>query len=337
MRNFLIPILSTFVLGILTALPAFANCDGGDLLAQMDAPDRATLYEATNTHPFPEGNIWRAEKLGSVINVIGTFHLSDPRMAPMMAQITPLLDQSEGLFVEATLEDIAELERRMASDTSIMLISEGPGLIERLSEETWETLKAALEERNIPGFMATRMQPWFASMMLAMAPCVVQQMATDPDGIQNGLDRRIMSHAQDADIPTQRLEKVEDVINLLAGDPIEEQIIGLKLGMLVYDNDSDAQFSTMKHAYFRGEHRLLWEYSLSNARNHPNAPPELETLIDELEDALLIQRNLAWMEILLPEAVNGTYMVAVGAGHLSGEMGVLNLLKQRGYRLTRLD
>ncbi|MGB0902475.1 TraB/GumN family protein [Halocynthiibacter sp.] len=336
MRAFLKSVL-TSLFTALTALPALAACEGGDLIAQMNASDRAALYEMTNASPFPEGNLWRAEKGSSTLTIVGTFHLSDPRMDAMMRQISPLLAISDGLFVEATLEDTAELQHRMASDTSLMLIGEGPGLIERLPEETWQQLKTALEERNVPGFMATRMQPWFAGLTLAMAPCVVQQMAVNPVAIEYGLDQRIMEYARDAGIETRHLEEVDDVLNLLAGDPIEQQIEDLKLGMLVYDSNADAQYTTMKHAYFRGEHRLIWEYSMAGARNHPNAPPELDDMLAAFETDLLTNRNLAWMDVLRPAVGNGTYMIAVGAGHLSGETGVLNLLQADGYTLQRLD
>ena len=43
------------------------------------------------------------------------------------------------------------------------------------------------------------------------------------------------------------------------------------------------------------------------------------------------------MDVLLPAVKNRRYMVAVGAEHFSGEPGVLNLLQQNGYSLTRLD
>lgn len=62
--------------------------------------------------------------------------------------------------------------------------------------------------------------------------------------------------------------------NLLAGDPIAKQIEDLKLGMLIYEVDRgrDAQFTTVKHACFRGE---------------------LEDMIAEFQTELLTDRNLA--------------------------------------------
>ncbi|WP_039017230.1 hypothetical protein [Halocynthiibacter namhaensis] len=83
--------------------------------------------------------------------------------------------------------------------------------------------------------------------------------------------------------------------NLLAGDPIAKQIEDLKLDILIYEVDrgSDAQFTTVKHACFRGEHRLLWEYALMGARDHLNAPAKREEMIAELETELLADRNLA--------------------------------------------
>lgn len=49
---------------------------------------------------------------------------------------------------------------------------------------------------------------------------------------------------------------------------------------------------------------------------------------------MLVHRNAAWIPVI--EATEGTTLVvAVGALHLPGETGILNLLQQQGYSLTR--
>ena len=52
------------------------------------------------------------------------------------------------------------------------------------------------------------------------------------------------------------------------------------------------------------------------------------------EDLLLYNRNRNWvakLKTLLPEKA---LVVAVGAGHLPGEQGVIELLRKEGYKLT---
>jgi hypothetical protein len=56
----------------------------------------------------------------------------------------------------------------------------------------------------------------------------------------------------------------------------------------------------------------------------------------ELHKKLLVDRNLAWMD-RIEEILRGEedYMIIVGAGHLAGEQGLINLLKQKGYAVTQ--
>ncbi len=51
------------------------------------------------------------------------------------------------------------------------------------------------------------------------------------------------------------------------------------------------------------------------------------------EKELISGRNIKWMNTLLYEMKQQASFVAVGAGHLAGEQGVLNLLEKQGYQV----
>lgn len=57
----------------------------------------------------------------------------------------------------------------------------------------------------------------------------------------------------------------------------------------------------------------------------------------EIEDELLIQRNKNWIPVISNYISKKPVFIAVGAMHLPGEYGLLNLLKQNGYSLTPLN
>ncbi len=52
-----------------------------------------------------------------------------------------------------------------------------------------------------------------------------------------------------------------------------------------------------------------------------------------LTEILLYQRNINWVNKLKDLLANNTLVIAVGAGHLPGERGVINLLKKAGYKV----
>ena len=58
--------------------------------------------------------------------------------------------------------------------------------------------------------------------------------------------------------------------------------------------------------------------------------------MDETEDALVVVRNHRMHERLLPLLAAGNAFVGVGALHLSGEIGLVELLRGSGYTVTRV-
>ena len=51
-------------------------------------------------------------------------------------------------------------------------------------------------------------------------------------------------------------------------------------------------------------------------------------------EVLLRDRNARWMDILPKAMKKGTQFIAVGALHLTGDDGMIHLLRDKGYTLT---
>ena len=78
----------------------------------------------------------------------------------------------------------------------------------------------------------------------------------------------------------------------------------------------------------------IWELSRVVGRNIPGLTAEqADADFAKMEEILLTSRNRAWIDVILPAAEGRRIVVAVGAAHLSGRDGVLNLLAQKGYAL----
>jgi len=59
--------------------------------------------------------------------------------------------------------------------------------------------------------------------------------------------------------------------------------------------------------------------------------------IDGYEDVLLYTRNKNWIPVMAEKMKEAQTFFAVGAGHLGGQKGVIELLKKQGYKLTPLS
>ncbi|WP_170367953.1 TraB/GumN family protein [Ruegeria arenilitoris] len=324
--------MRVFLFALLAALHpivAHAACDGRDLRQDMTPEARAELNAATSQMAYPEGNHWIAQKDNTVLHLIGTLHVNDPRMGPVVERLAPTLSEADAFYFEITQSDMSAFEQDLAKDFSPVLINSGPTLIDLMSEEDWAVISKALSARGIPGWMAAKLRPWFLSMMLGMPPCMLQVPDAD-----RGMDARLTELAEAAGKPQYSLEQIEDLIAIFDSHTLEEQVQSLVRLVDALDAGDD-HMVTMASAYFEEKHAEILQFAKIYGRDASGLAPDV--FAQEwaaFEDQLLVQRNDNWMEtILIIE--NQTAVIAVGAGHLGGDHGLLQQLERAGYQLSR--
>lgn len=306
------------------------SCNGTDLIADMPEADRAALYLKTNSAPYAEGNHWRATKGGQTIDIIGTFHIYDGRMDAPVERLKSVISAADAVYLEATEVEVKELQAAVARNNEL-LFTKGPTLPERLDADEWKALSEAMSARGIPPFMASKFQAWYVSMMLSIPPCAMSAMTKG----SNGVDNLIEKVAQDAGVPTHALEPYDTIFDVFGQFTPDQQLDMIRAALLTADDGPDP-FYTMFEAYFREEHRLIWNFSIDRAIQI--APDKDAALKDValMEKGLINNRNANWLKVI--EAAQDDHLVvAVGAGHLAGEAGLLKLLENNGYTLTRQE
>jgi uncharacterized protein len=315
----------------LLASPLRARCAGENLFTGMDPVRLAAITAAADAVPFPRGNHWRATRGGEVITLIGTYHFDDPRHFPTLDAITPEISAARTVLVEAGPEEEKKLLDLIARDPSTIMITEGPTLIERLPPDLWESLSNALSLRGIPGFMAAKMQPWYAVVTLSVPPCAMAQMV-DP----KGLDGMVIDLAKAAGVPVRGLEPFDTVFTLF-GAMTEDEFESMLVSTLAIEDQAEDYSATLADSYFAGESRLIWEFMRSVSYDMPGYTREqVDAEYTRMEEMLMYSRNRSWIPVLTKAAAEGPVFAAFGALHLSGEDGVLNLLQGEGYTLTAL-
>lgn len=314
-----------------TTTTTAATCEGTDLFRTMTPDTRDAVEAAAASVPFPKGNHWLATKGNSTIHLIGTFHIFDPRMTPHMRKLMPVLHEADKILLEATEADMAKVKKDLASKPEMLFVS-GPTLPERLAPAEWEALQSELAARGIPGFLAAKFQPWYVTMILSIPPCATQQLSDS----STGLDHLIMVAAREMGTPTMALEPYDTVFQVFGAMSPDEQLESVRQALAASPMATD-MLITMTEAYFREEHRLLWEMSRWQAREAAVDPGRADSDFAMMEEALINNRNTNWMERIRAEAPGRTLLVAVGAGHLAGYKGLLNLLAEDGYEIRRQD
>ncbi|MGP3695871.1 TraB/GumN family protein [Rhodobacter sp. NSM] len=315
----------------LAAPAAEAACSGTDLIAAMPPEAQARLEAEAARQPFARGNLWRATRGAEEITVAGTYHLADPRHEANLDRLRPLIEGATALLVEAGPDEEARLKEAMAKNPSLML-SDGPTLPEVLSEEEWKTLSEALRARGIPPVLASKFEPWYVSMTLALPPCAIEA-TKNPDG----LDKLAMREARKAGVPVRSLEPWNTVFELFGELTPEEQLAMIRTALPLEDRVEDLSV-TLADRYFSGESRLVWEYMRLQSHDMPGYTAEAaDAEFARMEQTLISRRNKAWLPVIEKAATEGPVIVAVGALHLPGRQGILELLSVAGYEVRPLD
>ncbi len=327
--------MTRFVLAVIAAatlaLPVSAQCVGENIFNQMPEAELAALNAAADAVPYPEGNFWRATRGDQVITLVGTYHFDDPRHAATLTAVTPIIETSTTVLVEAGPEEEKALLDKMARDPSLMLITEGPTLIQRLPPDLWSRLSDALAQRGIPGFMAAKLKPWYVNAVLAVPPCAMAQMS-DP----KGLDAMVIDTAEAADVPVRALEPFDTVLKVFDVMTDADQLSMIESTLALEDQAEDFSI-TLADAYFAGESRLLWELMREISYDSPGYTKEqVDAEFARMEETLIAGRNRTWIPVLAAAVAEGPVFAAFGALHLPGPEGVLALLEAEGFTIEAM-
>ncbi|MBP0482725.1 TraB/GumN family protein [Sagittula salina] len=323
--------LTALLLFLTITTQAHADCRGQDLTQNL-APDlRDSLDARLIETPYAQGNHWIATKDGATLHLIGTMHLTDPRLDGPTARLSPLLDDAALLLLEMTAADKATMETSVLSDPTLFMLK-GASLPDLLPEDEWQALAAAMEARGVPAFVGARMQPWYLSMLLSVPACMKQLLEQ-----QDGLDFRLEDAAEARGLQTRSLEPWDTFFGLFADIPLQTQLAMIRAALTAPEVNEDL-FTTMLDSYFderSAEGQIALE--LLGPSLTPLTEEENAAVTAFMNDSLLARRNAAWMPVLKKALANteSPVIAAFGAAHLPGKDGILNLLEEQGFTLTR--
>ncbi len=181
-----------------------------------------------------------------------------------------------------------------------------------LGDDLWASVRAALP--GVPAETLDHLAPWMVvSVLLArLYPTVLP------------VDLAVMREAERDHLELVFLEPVELQIDLLAQAAGKETIAAL------VDEHSVMRglYADAANAYQSGDLDAL----MKATQDPRSAEGGAATL-----DKLLYARNQAWVKPLSAAMAPGGAFIAVGAGHLGGERGLLALLEKQGYTSQRVS
>ena len=337
MKTFRTLLLAPLLVTLGLALPAAAQeapgdtCGGADLIDALPAETLDRLQSEAAAMPHPEGLLWQATRGDTVIDIFGTYHFKHRLTDAHLDRLTPMIEEADKIYLEISNDDQMAMQRAMAENPSLMFITEGPTLPDLLGEDDWQHYRAEMQARMIPGFMAAKFKPLWAGMMLGIGPCEAQAGAFEAEGI----DMLVGNRAAEAGNPSRSLEEFDALLTLLDSFPMDDQIEMIRMS-LAWPGDMNDLSYTIRERYLSEQIALTLVFSRYVSEEYGGeAGAEGFAMV---EDLLLEKRNLGWIDRLEDQVAAGDrVLIAVGAGHLPGEVGILKLLEDKGYTITRVD
>lgn len=264
--------------------------------------------------------IWTATAGKGTLHLLGSIHFGAPEIYPLPAVITAAYDGAEALVVEANIlaSDPAQMAQLLAGKA---FYRDGSTLQQHLGAATWRRLGEVAATLNLPLEMLNQQKPWFVSMTLSA-------LALNRFGYSEelGIDRHFLNRAQGRKKIIE-LESIEGQLSLFERLTEAEQVAMLEETLRELD-DGKAFFERMLRAWKRGDAagiQALFDEAVVRG-------PEAE----RLNQLMIIERNRTMTAILERLASQGgRYFVVVGAGHLSGDEGIIAQLKRHGYQVSQ--
>jgi uncharacterized protein YbaP (TraB family) len=279
---------------------------------------RAALPDAM---PFSDGVLWRVERTdGAASYVFGTLHSTDERITALPQPVSDAFAASQTLAIECILDNPAIFKISRA-----MLLPGGERLDASMSAAQVTRLKDVSAEYHMPFTMVTRFKPWGAMMLFSVPPSEHMRAAA---GLKP-LDERLRSEAEAAGKTVLGLETVDEQIDTLDGMGPADQM--LMLDSTLQDVDRiESVFANLRDAYLA--RNLVAVYGILNAEKSDDATGA----VSRFEQRLIIDRNRRMVNRMDKLLRQGNAFVAVGALHLPGTHGILQLLSDEGYQVTRV-
>lgn len=263
-------------------------------------------------------DLWKVEKDGKSSYLFGSIHLGSEDMYPLSKKVKDAYNQAEHLVVEIDLkpgdeQKLVPIIQKLAVDMTSTLES-------RLTPETLAIYKKACTEKQLPCSQFSPLKKWFVSLQLQLM--LIQQLGYKEE---LGIDKHFLDLAHKSNKSVVSLETVDAQLKLLSGFNQQEQELMLLQSLEATKEEMESLFIAWK----TGDDAAMVEMFTEGLDN---------ASAQAIYDAMFIDRNIEMaknIQTMLTE--NKSLFVVVGAGHIVGEKGLVDLFTKSGYKLTQLQ
>jgi hypothetical protein len=257
--------------------------------------------------------VWALKGAHNTVYLAGSVHLLKKDDTSLPPAFDKAYASAKTLVMEVDIDDV-DSPAAQALILEKGMLADGTTLRDSIGEARYGRVASEATRLGLPPDALQQFEPWAVALTLTQLEYI--QLGFDPDeGVEKQLGRR--AHADGKQI--QGLETLEQQINILASLSKEDQAAFLEQTVNEM-RDADRETQEILAAWRSGNSAKLAALMSEDFKTFPS-----------LYHALVTDRNRRWLpqiERLLKADQN--YLVIVGALHLVGDGGLLQLARAEG-------
>jgi uncharacterized protein len=267
-----------------------------------------------------ESPVWALKGAKNTVYLAGSVHVLRAADAKLPAAFDKAYADSTALVMETDMDDLNPMEIQGWMLQHGMYVTEG-SLKETIGQQRFDKLQIESNKLGLPAEMVDRLEPWVAAMTLAQMQ--LMKLGFDPE---QGVEMQLVGRAKTDKKTITGFETMPEQLGFLDSLPVADQIRFL-----------DMTIEEM-HDTEKSVDELVVAWRTGNSGKLAALLSEEFTVAPALYTTLVTDRNRRWMpelEKLLKSDKN--VLVVVGALHLVGKGGLLDLAKAKGIEARQLQ
>lgn len=262
--------------------------------------------------------LWSIEGVKNTTYLLGSIHFMRSDAYPLAEEIENAYQNSKKIVFEINPSEMND-PALQAKTMALGLYPEGQTLKQNVSEEIYSLLEKRLASVGLPKNLVNNLKPWLCALTLTIIE--LKKLGFDPT---HGIDRYYFDKSKKDGKEIIGLETYENQLSFFAQLNKNEEELFLKQTLKEFEIIENT-YSEMFESWRNGNIEKLDSLLKVSFKEFP-----------QMYNLLVVQRNKDWIskiENLIKQSDN--VLIIVGAGHLAGQESVLELLKEKGYKVIQ--